>query len=66
MPPDGSSQNDEVSREGPTLRDLFAMTALKTMVLIVHGDREASRHVAERAYEIADAMVARTRPRDDG
>ena len=67
MPPDGSSPNGQVSREEPTLRDVFAMTALKTMVVTVHGDRNASRLTAEWAYEIADAMlVARARPRGDG
>ena len=65
--PHGSSANDQASREQPTLRDMFAMTALKMMVVTVHGDRDASRRAAEWAYEIADAMlVARTRPRGDG
>jgi len=51
-------ENAELRRETVTLRDQFAMAALPSVI----RDDHRQDHIAKRAYQIADAMLA---ARDD-
>jgi len=50
------STETQVQQRGMSLRDYFAAKALQA--LIIRGVTNQPDQIAERAYEIADAMIA--------
>ena len=42
---------------GMTLRDYFAAKAMESLIVVYKDDRHIVAEYAERAYEIADAML---------
>ena len=50
------SECDSLDADGMTLRDYFAASAISPMLVQAYGTTPGV--LAERAYEIADAMIA--------
>jgi hypothetical protein len=43
--------------KGMTLRDYFAAKAMQSLIVVYHDDKNLVREYAQRAFEIADAML---------
>ena len=54
----------EVTHAGMTLRDYFAAKAMQSLIAVYNDDKHLVDQYAQRAYEIADAMLkAREEPK---
>ena len=52
-----SESYSDVREEGMTLRDYFAAKAMQSLVEVYKDDKLIVDQYAQRAYEIADAML---------
>jgi hypothetical protein len=49
--------HDDITYKGMTLRDYFAAKAMQSLIIVYTDDKNIVAEYAQRAYEIADAML---------
>jgi hypothetical protein len=49
--------HDNITCTGMTLRDYFAAKAMQSLIIVYTDDKNIVAEYAQRAYEIADAML---------
>jgi hypothetical protein len=52
-----SPEEGQVHRWGMQLRDFFASKAMQSLIIVYGDDKSIVKEYAQRAYEIADAMM---------